>query len=52
MVGFDKEGVVLESEVLKHNETPGLGDKISKSKSTFPIQFNGKNLSKSGVWGY
>lgn len=46
MVGFDKEGIMLGSEVLKHNETPGLGDKISKTKSEFPNQFNGKNPSK------
>lgn len=46
MVGIDKEGVILGTEVLKHNETPGLGDKISKTKSDFPNQFNGKNPSK------
>jgi electron transport complex protein RnfG len=44
MVGFDKEGVILGSEVLKHNETPGLGDKIDKSKNDFPLQFNGRKL--------
>ena len=43
MVGFDKEGNVLNTEVLSHQETPGLGDKIDKKKSVFPVQFVGKN---------
>jgi electron transport complex protein RnfG len=43
MVGFDKEGRVLNTEVLGHQETPGLGDKIDKKKSAFPLQFAGKN---------
>lgn len=44
MVGFDKEGAILGTEVLKHNETPGLGDKIDKSKHDFPLQFVGRKL--------
>jgi electron transport complex protein RnfG len=43
MVGFDKEGNILNTEVLEHQETPGLGDKIDKKKSAFPLQFVGKN---------
>jgi electron transport complex protein RnfG len=43
MVGFDKEGNILNTAVLGHQETPGLGDKIDKKKSTFPLQFVGKN---------
>jgi len=46
MVGFDKEGKVLGSEVLKHNETPGLGDKIDKSKNDFSLQFVGRKLNE------
>lgn len=45
MVGFDKTGNVLGTEVLKANETPGLGDKIDKKKSDFSKQFSGKNLN-------
>lgn len=45
MIGFDKSGNILGTEVLKANETPGLGDKIDKKKSDFAIQFNGKNPS-------
>lgn len=43
MIGFDKNGLVLGTEVLKANETPGLGDKIDKKKDVFSLQFNGKN---------
>jgi electron transport complex protein RnfG len=45
MVGFDKEGYVLNTEVLAHQETPGLGDKIDKKKSSFCVQFVGNNPS-------
>lgn len=31
------------------NETPGLGDKIDKSKSSFPEQFVGKNPGQSSI---
>lgn len=40
MVGFDNEGVILNTEVIKASETPGLGDKINKNKSDFAKQFN------------
>lgn len=43
MVGFDTTGVITGSEVLQMNETPGLGDKIDKSKHDFSLQYNGKN---------
>ena len=43
MVGFDKEGNILNTELLKHNETPGLGDRIDKKKGGFSLQFAGKN---------
>lgn len=46
MVGFDAEGKILGTEVLQMNETPGLGDKIDKSKDDFSLQFNGKNPGK------
>ena len=43
MVGFAPDGTILNIAVLEHNETPGLGDKIDKSKSNFSLQFEGKN---------
>ena len=43
MVGFDAEGTIVNTEVLKANETPGLGDNINKNKSDFALQFNHQN---------
>lgn len=43
MVGFAPDGTILNISVLEHKETPGLGDKIDKSKSGFSLQFEGKN---------
>jgi len=43
MVGFDMEGKIIDIVVLKHAETPGLGDKMKKDKSDFSVQFIGKD---------
>lgn len=43
MVGFDASGNIIDSNILEHKETPGLGDKTSKSVSTWNEQFKGKN---------
>lgn len=43
MVGFLPDGTIKDIAVLESKETPGLGDKIMKSKSNFSVQFNGKN---------
>lgn len=43
MVGFLPDGTIKDISVISHNETPGLGDKIQKSKSNFAVQFEGKN---------
>ena len=43
LVGFLPDGTIREVAVLEHKETAGLGDKILKSKSDFPVQFEGKN---------
>ena len=43
MVGFDAEGTIVNTEVIKAGETPGLGDKINKDKSDFALQFNHQN---------
>jgi electron transport complex protein RnfG len=45
MVGFDVNGVVIDSDVLEHKETPGLGDKSSKSVSSWNEQFKGMDIS-------
>jgi electron transport complex protein RnfG len=43
LVGFLPDGTITQVAVLEHKETAGLGDKILKSKSDFPVQFEGKN---------
>ncbi|MDR2562736.1 MAG: RnfABCDGE type electron transport complex subunit G [Prevotellaceae bacterium] len=43
MVGFLPDGSINNIEVISHNETPGLGDKIEPKKGTFSLQFKGKN---------
>ena len=45
MVGFDVDGNILGTEVIKAAETPGLGDKINKNKSNFAEQFVSMNPS-------
>ncbi|CDN32199.1 Electron transport complex protein RnfG [Mucinivorans hirudinis] len=45
MVGISKEGAINAVSVIEQKETPGLGDKIEKSKSNFSVQFEGKNLA-------
>lgn len=41
MVGLNPDGVIIDSNVLEHKETPGLGDKTSKSVSSWNEQFIG-----------
>jgi electron transport complex protein RnfG len=43
MVGFAPDGTIIDVVHLEHKETPGLGDKIEKGKSTWSNQFRGKH---------
>ncbi len=43
MVGFTEDGTITNTTVLSQKETPGLGDKMKKSKSNFSEQFIGKD---------
>jgi electron transport complex protein RnfG len=43
LVGFLVDGTINNINVISHNETPGLGDKIDPKKHSFSLQFNGKN---------
>jgi len=45
MVGVSPEGTVSGIEILSHNETPGLGDKINQP--AFKGMFVGKNLNNA-----
>ncbi len=46
MVGFKPDGTIVNTAVLEHKETPGLGDKMDVEKSDFPLQFMDKNPSE------
>ena len=35
MIGFTPDGIIYNTAVLKHAETPGLGDKMDAAKSNF-----------------
>ncbi len=39
MIGFLPDLSIYNTAVLKHMETPGLGDKMDVEKSNFPVQF-------------
>lgn len=43
MVGIMEDGSIKSVSVIQQKETPGLGDKIEKTKSNFALQFEGKN---------
>lgn len=43
MVGFAPDGSIIDIAVIKHAETPGLGDKMEKGKSEFSVQFMGQH---------
>ena len=44
LVGVEAGGEVSAVRVLRHQETPGLGDKIESSKSDWLEQFPGRSL--------
>ncbi|PID87939.1 MAG: hypothetical protein CSB06_02420 [Bacteroidia bacterium] len=46
MLGFTPDGKINNTVVLEHTETPGLGDKMQKSKSNWSEQFTGLNLAE------
>ncbi|MGB0965238.1 MAG: electron transport complex subunit RsxG [Litorivicinus sp.] len=50
VLGIDLEGRVTGLRVVKHRETPGLGDKIELAKSDWILSFNGTRLDSSIRW--
>ena len=44
IMGVTREGQLLGVRVLKHTETPGLGDKIEPAKDHWIYEFEGKSL--------
>lgn len=49
LVGVLADGRVAGVRVLKHQETPGLGDKIEIGKHPWILEFNGRNLRDDNV---
>ena len=44
LIGLDAKGTLLGARVIRHKETPGLGDKIELAKSKWIRDFEGKSL--------
>jgi electron transport complex protein RnfG len=53
LMAVDVDGKMLGARVLKHTETPGLGDKIEIAKDKWILSFNGKSLGEppADKWG-
>lgn len=49
LMGVDAEGRTLGVRVVKHTETPGLGDKIELPKARWILDFDGKSLANLPV---
>jgi len=45
LIGVDTSGTLLGARVIRHQETPGLGDKIEVAKSKWIDDFAGKSLA-------
>lgn len=45
LMAVDSDGKTLGVRVLKHSETPGLGDKIEIKKDSWILSFNDKSLA-------
>ena len=52
LVGISPNGKIIGSRVVKHQETPGLGDYIDIAKSDWILMFQGLNLKdkSSSMW--
>ena len=53
LIGVDANGTLLGARVIKHQETPGLGDKIEIAKAKWIDDFKGKSLAEPSPerWG-
>ena len=53
LIGVDARGTLLGARVIRHQETPGLGDKIEIAKATWIEDFKGKSLTEPSPdkWG-
>jgi len=49
VLSIDLAGSIKGVRVIKHKETPGLGDKIDLKKSDWILSFNGKSLANTSA---
>lgn len=49
LIGIDTMGKITGVRVLKHQETPGLGDKIEIKKSTWIMRFKHQSIKKWAI---
>lgn len=49
VMGVSREGKILGVRVIKHTETPGLGDKIEPAKAKWIFDFDGKFLGEPPI---
>jgi len=52
LVGIYQDGSLAGVRVVRHIETPGLGDSIDEQKSDWILGFNGKSLKKPEKGGW
>lgn len=52
LVGIAVEGTVAGVRILRHRETPGLGDKIESSRSDWVLQFDGRSIGDPPATGW
>lgn len=52
LIGVRVDGQLTAVRILKHQETPGLGDLIESGKSDWLLQFNGASLANPALSGW
>ena len=52
LVGMEFDGTITGVRILKHRETPGLGDKIESARSDWIFQFDGRSMGNPEVTGW
>ena len=52
LIGIDFDGLVTSVRVLKHRETPGLGDRIELRRTDWILQFDGHSLHSPNTAGW
>ena len=50
LIGLTYDGVVTGVRVIRHSETPGLGDDIELKKSDWILSFDGKAIDTGITW--